>query len=120
MENNYEQTSDFATVIIDGFAITSNSQSDIDLINQFVSDHEQDLQDSLSAIQESIIKAELNVQWNDLHGEKVLEWLIENYGQKDTTTAAATTTTAKDDHSAVAAILFCKSLLITVIISLFL
>ena len=92
LENNYEQTSGFATFIIDGFAITSNSQSEIDLINQFVSDHEQDLQDSLPAIQESIIKAELNVQWNDLHGEKVLQWLTENYGQKD-------------DHSAVASIL---------------
>ena len=89
MESNYEQISGFATYIIDAFAITSNSQSEIDLMNQFVDTHKQDLQDSLSGIQDSISKAELNVQWNELHGEKVLQWLTENYGKDDDHSAAA-------------------------------
>ena len=83
MENNYDKTLGYAPTIIDGFAISSNKQSDIDLINQFVSNHSQDMHDSMSAIQESIRKAELNVQWNNLHGEKVLEWLKENYEQRN-------------------------------------
>ena len=83
MENNYDKTLGYAPTIIDGFTISSNKQSDIDLINQFVSNYSQDLHDSMPAIQESIRKAELNVQWNKLHGEKVLEWLRENYGQRN-------------------------------------
>ena len=89
MESNYEQTSGYATYIIDAFAITSNSQSEIYLINQFVDSHKQDLQDSMSGIQDSISKAELNVQWNELHGGKVLQWLTENYGKDNDHSAAA-------------------------------
>ena len=62
-------------------------KSDIDLINRFVIAHKQDLQDSLSGIQDSVDKAILNVQWNDLHGEKVLQWLTENYGKDDHSSA---------------------------------
>ena len=80
MENDYDKTLGYATTIIDGFATSSNTQFDIEVIDQFVSNHSQDLHDSMPAIQESIRKAELNVQWNNLHGEKVLEWLRENYG----------------------------------------
>ena len=72
-------SSGFATLIIDGFCINSNSQSDIELINQFVNEHQEDLQGSLSSIQSSIKKAELNIQWNELHAEKVYQWLDENY-----------------------------------------
>ena len=73
-------SSGFASWIIDGFAITSNSQSDLNLINQFVNEHQEVLQGSLSSIQSSINKAELNIQWNELHAEKVYQWLDENYG----------------------------------------
>ena len=37
-------SSSFTTWIIDGFLSTSNSQSDIDLVNQFVKEHTNDLQ----------------------------------------------------------------------------
>ena len=73
-------SSGFATSIIDGFCITSNSQSDIDMINQFVNQHPEDLEGSQSSIQSSINKAELNIQWNELHAEKVYQWLDEIYG----------------------------------------
>ena len=73
-------SSGFATSIIDGFCITSNSQSDIDMINQFVNQHPKDLEGSQSSIQSSIKKAELNIRWNQLHAEKVYQWLDENYG----------------------------------------
>ena len=73
-------SSGFASWIIDGFAITSNSQSDLNLINQFVNEHQEVLQGSLSSIQSSINKAELNIQWNELHAEKVYQWLDESYG----------------------------------------
>ena len=79
MQSNYDKTLVYATTIIDRFAISSNKQSDVDLINQFVNNQSQDLQYSIPAIQDSIRKAELNFQWNNLHGEKVLEWLRENY-----------------------------------------
>ena len=96
--NNFDDIVDslgnsgFATWIIDGFAITSNSQSDIDLINQFVNEHQDDLQGYLSSIQSSINKAELNIQWNELHAEKVYIWLNENYGEKSTTTSTTAST----------------------------
>ena len=92
-------SSGFATSIIDGFCITSNSQSDIDLINQFVNEHQEDFQASLSSIQSSIKKAELNIQWNELHAEKVYQWLNENYGEKSTTTSTTTSTTASTSKS---------------------
>ena len=92
-------SSGFATLIIDGFCITSNSQSDIDLINQFVNDHQEDLEGYLSSIQSSINKAELNIQWNELHAEKVYQWLNENYGEKETTTSTTTSTTASTSKS---------------------
>jgi hypothetical protein len=91
--------SGFASWIIDGFAITSNSQSDLDLINQFVNEHQEDLQGSLSSIQSSINKAELNIQWNELHAEKVYQWLDENYGERETTTSTTTSTTASTSKS---------------------
>ena len=96
--NNFDDIVDslgnsgFATWIIDGFAITSNSQSDIDLINQFVNEHQDDLQGYLSSIQSSINKAELNIQWNESHAEKVYIWLNENYGEKSTTTSTTAST----------------------------
>ena len=76
-------SSSFASWIIDGFAKNSNEQSDIDLINQFMNEHSESLQGSLPSIQASISKAELNIQWNILHGKKVFQWLKENYGKKD-------------------------------------
>ena len=91
--------SGFASWIIDGFAITSNSQSDLDLINQFVIEHLEDLQGSMSSIQSSINKAELNIQWNELHAEKVYQWLNENYGEKSTTTSTTTTTSRSSSTS---------------------
>ena len=89
MENNFDritQTLDISrsvTWIIDGFLISSNSQNDIDLVKQFVNEHEQDLQGSISSIQESLSKAELIMQWNELHAEKIFQWLTEHYGKDD-------------------------------------
>ena len=89
MENNFDritQTLDISrsvTWIIDGFLISSNSQNDIDLVKQFVNEHEQDLQGSISSIQESLSKAELIMQWNELHAEQIFQWLTEHYGKDD-------------------------------------
>ena len=69
----------FASTLIDGYATTSNSRNDINKINQFVSQHQSDLQGSMSSIQDSLKKAELNVAWNEQNGFKVFTWLVENY-----------------------------------------
>ena len=96
MKNNFEkitQTLDISrsvTRIIDGFLITSNSQNDIDLVKQFVNEHEQDLQGSISSIQESLSKAELIMQWNELHAEQIFQWLTEHYGKDDDDENSAT------------------------------
>ena len=79
----YDKTLVYATTIIDRFQISSNIQYDVDLINQFVNNQSQELQYSMPAIQDSIRKAELNVQWNNLHGEKVLEWFREHHGYRN-------------------------------------
>ena len=96
MKNNFDKiaeslgSSSSFTWIIDGFLITSNSQNDIDLVKQFVNNHEQDLQGSISSIEESLIKAELNMQWNELHAEKIFQWLSEHYGKHDDDENSAT------------------------------
>ena len=76
-------SSSFASWIIDGYAKNSNGQDDIDLMNQFINKHSESLQGSLPSIQASVSKAELNIQWNILHSEKVIQWLKEHYGKKD-------------------------------------
>ena len=96
MENNFDritQTLDISrsvTWIIDGFLISSNSQNDIDLVKQFVNEHEQDLQGSISSIEESLSKAELIMQWNELHAEQIFQWLNEHYGKDDDDENSAT------------------------------
>merc|ERR1719266_1781069 len=96
MENNFEKItqnldiSRSVTWIIDGFLITSNSQNDIDLVKEFVNEHEQDLQGSISSIRKSLSKAELNMQWNELHAENIFQWLSEHYGKDNDDENSAT------------------------------
>ena len=75
-----EGFSSFASTILNGFAETLNTQEDLDLINQFVTDHSSDLQGRISSISDSIKKAELNLQWNQLHADNIINWLDAKYG----------------------------------------
>ena len=45
----------------------------------------------MSAIEDSLKNAELNIQWNDLHLENVVKWLKEQYPEPETTTKPETT-----------------------------
>lgn len=80
-----------ATTIIDGFASTSNTHEDVDIINEFVDTHQSDFQLVGNSIKASLKKVELNIQWNELHLQKVIQWLKTGYGS--TTTISATTST---------------------------
>jgi len=80
-----------AATIIDGFASTSNTQEDVDIINEFVDTHQSDFQLVGNSIKASLKKVELNIQWNELHLQKVIQWLKAGYGS--TTTISATTST---------------------------
>ena len=76
-----EGFSSFASAILNGFAETLNTQDDLDLINEFVAEHSSDLQGRISSISDSIKKAELNLQWNQLHANTIINWLDAKYGQ---------------------------------------
>ena len=45
------------------------------------------------AIKDSLKNAELNIQWNDLHLENVVQWLKEQYPEQETTTTPIPETT---------------------------
>ena len=75
-----------------GYATTANTEADIEAINKLVSDHPADFGGSISAIEDSLKNAELNIQWNDLHLENVVQWLKEQYPETETTTTTPETT----------------------------
>jgi hypothetical protein len=75
-----------------GYATTANTEADIEAINKLVSDHPTDFGGSISAIEDSLKNAELNIQWNDLHLENVVKWLKEQYPETETTTTTPETT----------------------------
>ena len=56
---------------LDGFASTSNIHEDLDIINEFVDTHQSDFQLVGNSIKASLKKVELNIQWNELHLQKV-------------------------------------------------
>ena len=66
-----------------GYAQTSNTQEEVDRINNFVEAHKNDLQGSITSIEDSLKTANLNIAWNQDHAEKVLEWLDENDNDDD-------------------------------------
>ena len=47
----------------------------------------------MAAIEDSLKNAKLNIQWNDLHLENVVEWLKEQYPEQETTTTPTPETT---------------------------
>ena len=49
----------------------------------------------MSAIEDSLKNAELNIQWNDLHLENVVKWLKEQYPEQETTTIPTPDTTTE-------------------------
>ena len=81
---------------IDGYANTANTEADIETINKLVSDHPTDFGGSMSAIEDSLKNAELNIQWNDLHLENVVQWLKEQYPETETTTPKTTPETTSE------------------------
>lgn len=84
-----------ASTIIDGYANTANTEADIETINKLVSDHPADFGGSISAIEDSLKNAKLNIQWNDLHLENVVQWLKEQYPEQETTTIPTPETTTE-------------------------
>ena len=87
MTNSYQDIFDtlgantilIASVIIDGYAGTSNTQSDIDNITNFVHVHQSDLQSVMSSIDSSLKMAHLMIDWNEMHRTTVHNWLNTNY-----------------------------------------
>ena len=89
----------FSFLFIDGYANTANTEADIETINKLVSDHPADFGGSISAIEDSLKNAELNIQWNDLHLENVVQWLKEQYPEQETTTIPTPETTTESSAS---------------------
>ena len=101
----------FLNFLTDGFATTSNSQDDIDIIKTLVDDHSNDFQGAMPSIEVSLKKAELNIQWNELHLDHVISWLRNRYPRPlETTTKPSAVGTIKSSPIVGFAVFLCLTI----------
>ena len=89
----------YAVTILSGFATASNTQDDVDRINNFVQDHITDLQGKMSSIEGILKTAALNIEWNETHLEDVLKWLDDHLHPTSSSTETPTTTPSSSSTS---------------------
>lgn len=57
----------------------ANEQSDIDFLNNFLVDHQNDLTaDSVNAINRATAQIAVNIDWKSLYYDEILNWMQEN------------------------------------------
>lgn len=87
----------FAATILGGFASTSNTLTEIAVINTFVENHQADLQGEMTKITDLLKTADLNVAWNRDNSGEVVDWLKKELNEDDNggdENAASTLTSA--------------------------
>ena len=66
-----------------GYASTANTKAEVEKMENFVENHKADLQSRMGDIQNCYKTAELNVVWNDLNSEEVIQWIDEEISDDD-------------------------------------
>ena len=70
-------TNTYLLETLTGYAVTANTKAEVDKMKDFVENHRADLQSRMGDIQNCYKTAEMNVAWNNLNSEEVIQWINE-------------------------------------------
>ena len=95
--NNYDKikesfgvnTNRYLLETLTGYAVTANTKAEVDKMENFVENHKADLQSRMADIQNCYNTAKLNVAWNNLNSEEVIQWINEEISDDDDENASS-------------------------------
>ena len=82
-------TNSYLLETLTGYAVTSNTKAEVDKMKDFVENHRADLQSRMGDIQNCYKTAEMNVAWNNLNSEEVIQWINEEISDDDDENASS-------------------------------